>query len=328
MPIHDAEFDREAELEQWVFANRSTFFGNAVMLPGRRVTTLAGKHAIPDGFVFDLADRSWWVVECELLSHGVWPHIAEQLTRFVVAVRNPSSLRRMRDVLFESLVESDRVEWAASALQTTPTRLLQQLELFIETVGPSLAIFIDDTNQDLHDFAAALNVPVTIFRVKKLIVDGSPQYYSPDKQPIVVTEPEDREQGSSAYDAIETLGGGELLSTKSKIFRLADGRIIKLQYSKFHEQRQSYWFGITPSAMQSANETGCTDFVFVLGEQGLVAVPIQTIQKFLASAHATLNSDETVRHYHVHISPPPEVALQGYANCADVNVSDGFIAFS
>jgi hypothetical protein len=79
MSIADAQFENEKELQDWSFANLSTFFGNATLLPGFRITTPAGKHGIPDGVAFNFEQRSWWLIECELLSHGVWPHIAEQV---------------------------------------------------------------------------------------------------------------------------------------------------------------------------------------------------------------------------------------------------------
>jgi hypothetical protein len=57
--IADAAFDTEDELQQWAFANWRTFFGNSILLPGIRITTSAGKHGTPDGFVFNFEQRSW-----------------------------------------------------------------------------------------------------------------------------------------------------------------------------------------------------------------------------------------------------------------------------
>jgi hypothetical protein len=76
MAISDAQFDNEGELQKWAFSNGSTFFGNFVLLPGFRITTPKGKHGIPDGFAFNFDQRAWWVVECELLAHGVWQLLA------------------------------------------------------------------------------------------------------------------------------------------------------------------------------------------------------------------------------------------------------------
>src|SRR5581483_4559840 len=152
MPITERDFDSESELQRWVYSNSQTFFGDCILLPGFRITTPSGKHGVPDGFAFSFEQRRWWIVECELLAHGVWPHIAEQITRFVVAARNPGTLRQVRDKVFERILSDDLQNSVATALETTTTRLLQQIELFVEGISPALAIFIDDTDQDLVDF--------------------------------------------------------------------------------------------------------------------------------------------------------------------------------
>jgi hypothetical protein len=151
MPIAEATFDNEEELETWVTANVSIFLGDCVYLSKFQITTSSGKNAIPDGFAFNFATREWYLVECELLRHGVWPHIAEQITRFVVALQNPQTLRKVRDRLFEFLLTRGLAESVAARLETSAERLLQHLELFIEGIQPSIAIFIDDADQDLAD---------------------------------------------------------------------------------------------------------------------------------------------------------------------------------
>jgi hypothetical protein len=323
--ISDQSFDNEKELETWAFANYGTFFGTSVLLNGFRITTPTGKHGLPDGFAFNFAQRQWWVVECELLSHGVWPHIAEQITRFVVAARNPATLRQIRDKIFEQVLLEGKQDAVSAMIGTTPTRLLQQIELFIEGVTPALAIFIDDTNQDLIDFCDALDTPAEIYRVKKFIVNGRAEYYSPDRnQPIIATEPDGQGAGSSAFDVIIQLGGGEVVSSKNRCYRLHDGRTVKVQYSKLHETHQAFWYGINPSSYNHVKELGCTHFIFILGSEGFVTLPLSTIDEYVSTAYVTNNPDGSIRHYHVHISPPPDVVLKGYANTPDVDVSDSF----
>jgi hypothetical protein len=104
MPIIEGRFDSEAELQQWVKSNVSAFLSDCIFIDGFRITTSAGKGGVPDGFALNFKSREWHIVESELLSHGVWPHIAEQLTRFVVAAQNPSSLRIVRDRALEFIM--------------------------------------------------------------------------------------------------------------------------------------------------------------------------------------------------------------------------------
>jgi hypothetical protein len=330
LAIADAKFDTESELQNWAFVNWLTFFGNSILLPGFRITTPAGKQGIPDGFVFNFDQRAWWVVECELLSHGVWPHIAEQITRFVVAIRNPATLRQVRDKLFEKVLAENVEETIAKALGTTATRLLQQLELFVEGVVPSLAILIDDTDADLLDFCRALDIQSQIYRVKKLIVNGRLEYYSPDKnQPAVTFDATDERQGgSSIFNVIEQLGGGEVVSSRSQCYGLHDGRLVKIQFSKLYERGQVYWYGINPSSYQQAKELGCTDFIFIMGEEGFVVLPFSEVDKYIKTAYVTKNADGTVRHYHLHISRPPDVVLRGYGNETDQEAAAFFQALN
>ena len=275
MAIIDAEFNNEMELQNWAFANSRTFFGNSILLPGFRITTLAGKHGFPDGFAFNFQERAWWLIECELLKHGVWAHIAEQITRFVVAARNPSTLRQIRDTLFERILAENEQESIAAVLGTNPTRLLQQLELFLESVPPSLAVLIDETDQDLIDFCDALDVSTAIYRIKKFIVNGQPEYYSPDKdQPTIVFDsPGERQEGSTVFSILEQLGGAEVLNSRNKCYKLQDGRIVKVQFSKFHDKQQVYWYGINPSSYDQAKSIGCTHLIFVMDDDGYVTLP-------------------------------------------------------
>jgi len=269
-------------------------------------------------------------VNFEHLSNGVWPLIAEQLTRFVVAGRSDQTLRQVRDKLFEAILASGAEHSVAESLGTDSTRLFQKLELFIESVPPSLAIFIDDTNQDLNDFCNALDVPTEIYRVKKFIVNGGTEYYSPDKSsPVVVTEPEEAGGPSSGvFDAVEELGGGELLNSRLKVYKLSDGSVVKVQYSKLHEKHQAYWYGIKPSSYEAAKAEGCTHFLFVMGIDGFGKGPILKVEAYLESAYTTKNADGSVRHYHIHIAPPPDIVLKGYSNTDDIDLSSEFHSWS
>ena len=69
-----------------------------------------GKGGIPDGFAFDFAKNEWFVIENELLSHSVWSHIAEQISRYVVSAQNPRTRRQIRDHVFTQIIERGEIE--------------------------------------------------------------------------------------------------------------------------------------------------------------------------------------------------------------------------
>jgi hypothetical protein len=310
MGVVESQFDGEAELENWAFANLQDFLGECLHLGKFQISTSSGKSGFPDGFAFNFAIREWYLLECELLKHGVWPHIAEQITRFVVALQNPDTLRTIRDRLFETVIDTGKTQQIAAHMDTTPERLLQQIELFIEGVQPQIVIFIDDTNQDLTDFAHGLATPIRIYRVKKFLVNSKAEYYSPDREvPAVTTSPETlAPSGSQAYNVVEQLGGGKLLAGQGRFvcYELGDGRIIHVKYSKFHEKQSYYWYCINPRTLEQAEQLQVTHLAFVLGDWGFTVVPMAIVKAFCERAATTLNPDGTVRHYHVLISPEPE----------------------
>jgi len=309
--INESSYNSEKELQDWVFSNINNFIPGGNLLNGFQITTVSGKKGVPDGFAFDFENREWHLIECELLSHGVWPHIAEQITRFVVATKNTDTLREIRDRLFEHLVNEKITDKACTALNTTLERLHQQLEIFIEGVQPALVVFIDETNRDLNDMMQALDISTKVFRIKKFMVDGKAEYYSPDqREPVLISEPKETE-ASAEYDIIELLGGGRLEFTtgRFKCYRLNDETIVYIKKSKYYEKNDYYWYAITPQSLKYIKEYGVTHVVFIMGEFGFAKVPISIVKEFLNDTGVSKNADGSVKHYHLLVSHGPEPEL-------------------
>lgn len=227
-------------------------------------------------------------------------------------------------------MSAGQVDVAAQELGTTSDRLLQQIELFIETVSPGVVIFIDDTNQDLADFAHALNLSIQVFRVKKLLTDGKPGYYSPDHKPIVETEHDKAgDSGDRTLAVLEQLGGGRLLegTGRFKCYCLEDGRIIRIHYSKLHQRQNYYWYGIAPSQVEQMKENDVSHVVFILGDAGFVMPPVDKVLDFVKNTRTTDNSDGTVRHYHVLISREPEPEMYWSSDTPSFSLADSFETF-
>jgi len=330
MPINEAEFDNEAELDTWVQANHTLFLPDSIFVSPFKITTPSGKGGVPDGFVFNLNVREWFTVECELLRHGVWPHIAEQITRFVVALQNASTLRLIRDKLFEQILATDSLDECAQKLGTTRERFLQELELFIEAVRPGIVIFIDDTNQDLTDFAHAIDLPTRIYRVKKLISDGTVQYYSPDHHPVVETEPVGTESaGDTTLVVLDMLGGGKVheSSGRFRCYELADGRKIHVKYSKLHERQNYFWYGVPPAVIEKLAEQDISEVVFILGDRGFVTVPVEVVNRYIQETKTSTHPDGSIRHYHILISNDPEPVLYWSSDTPRFQLADQFTPF-
>ena len=327
MAIKESAFENEKELHDWVTDNLTSFLPGAYYLPPKRIATIAGKRGLPDGFAVNFKIGKWYILESELLTHGVWPHIAEQLTRYVVAIQNPDSRRIIRDHIFEWILENELEEEVSGLLNTTPRRLLQKLELFIEGIDPEVVVFIDDTNEDLHEMALALSAQVKIFRVQKYLVNGQADYLSPDQhQPTLETEAASEKSAAiSEYDLLEELGGGELVAAERrfKVYELEDQNRIYIKRSKYYPREDNYWYSLTTKALEYIQEYGVTQLGLVMGEEGFVNVQFEIIEDYLEHALTSKNNDGSVRQYHLYLTPGPEVELYCYDG-PRFNLADNF----
>src|SRR5262245_51689175 len=140
MSIIKQKFLTEEELHSWVESNTKQFFGDAIYLTGNfMIRTKRDKAAKPDGFVLDLIDHSWGIVESELIDHGVWDHITEQIVRFIVASKSDGTKRKIRNYFFDELERKNLIQSTAVSLNVTPERLIQQIETIVETKSPYIA---------------------------------------------------------------------------------------------------------------------------------------------------------------------------------------------
>ena len=159
--------------------------------------------------------------------------------------------------------------------------------------------------------ARSLDIPTRIFRIKKLLVNDSIDYYSPDiKAPVIESEPSD-EGPRVEYDIIDLLGGGKLEASVRtfKCYSLTDGTIVYIKKSKYYPKSNNYWYGIGTASIEYIKEYNVTYIVFVMGEFGFVKVPISLISQFLKNPVTSKNADGSIRHYHCYISHDPEPEL-------------------
>lgn len=313
MTIERKKFDSESELHSWVEKNIDTFFGDVIYVKGFKIATGKNKGGVPDGFTLDLNNSSWTIIESELINHGVWDHIAEQIVRFIVASQNSFSKRRIRDRFYEEIISKNLTEAISEKLQIPTLRLLQEIENIIEATTPEIAIFIDDSNEDLVAMAKAMNSPTKIYRVQKYFSNGSIEYLSPDcsKSYFETTIEEVTETQAKPSSVVDLLGGGRFIGNLNKtgIFELNTGERISTKYSKYYENDGYYWYAVSPSVFSKYKQFNLSHLVFILEEKGFVKLPIEILEKYLRVAKVTKNTDGTVKHYHIIIKDAPEPLL-------------------
>lgn len=72
---------------------KDIFGDNCEYFPKRKLKTLAGNRAIPDGFVIDFENQKWYIVELKLLCDDAIRRIAGQIVQYKNAVGNPRTIR-------------------------------------------------------------------------------------------------------------------------------------------------------------------------------------------------------------------------------------------
>ena len=246
-----------------------------------------------------------------MIEHGVWDHIAEQIIRFIVASKNDSTKRIIRDKFFEKIEGDSQIGTISKQLNVDNHRLMQYIDNILESNTPEIAIFINDVNEDLEDMIEALNVTTKVFKVQKYLVNGKVEYLPPEGMATTIETTNERVKDirGNIAEAIEALGGGKIIPTagSTKFYELNNGEIISVKYSKFYDKDSSYWYGIAPNAIDKYESQKITHLVFILGNQGLIKLPYGVLKEYITEAGFSLNKDKTIRHYHVFIKDNPKL---------------------
>jgi len=324
MSIQKTQFVDEKELHTWVEEKINDFFGDVIYLPGNFIIkTKREKGAKPDGFVLDLHNSSWTIIETELIEHGVWEHIAEQIIRFIVATKNDSTKRKIRDYFFNALENKNLLSKAAKTLEVSETRIVQKIENILETTTPDIAIFIDEINEDLEDMVEALNATIRVYKIEKFSINGNIEFYYPERQDSTIeTTIEDvKDSQGKPIEALELLGGGKFTTNvyKIKFYELDNGDKISIKYSKYYDAEPNYWYGITPKSLDKYQQQEITHLCFTVGSEGVIKLPYDTLTEYIEHSGVSMNIDNTIRHYHIHIRNNPTWELYAGDHTVDLN---------
>jgi len=200
-----APFSDEAELEAVLLENYEYILGpDSILLPKKLIKSPDGSGTIPDAFAIDLQQRKWYLVEAELLSHGVWAHIAPQVAKQIVASIQPATKSLLEQLVVDLYKAEDavRVKFDEHGIQEIDVRSAVG-EIF--SVAPVVAIPIDSISRDLRLWADQQRAEVRLWEIRKL-VDFDDQsriaYEIPDEfAPSVDTAPESQDQ--SKYTVYE-----------------------------------------------------------------------------------------------------------------------------
>jgi hypothetical protein len=189
-----APFASEQELELIVQANAEYIFGpDSFYLPKSLIRTSDGFGTIPDGFVIDLASRTWFIVEAELSVHSVWNHIAPQIAKQIIAASQPASRRMLTEMVISRVKENSGLRERFEDLGISEIDIRRVVSEIFEG-KPIVGIPIDQVGTDLREWAQTLKCEVKLWVIRKLVEFGNPSniiYEIPEEyRPILDTSPE------------------------------------------------------------------------------------------------------------------------------------------
>lgn len=167
-------FDSEEELERVVVDNAEYLFGPAsIYFPKSLIATRDGAATIPDGYVLDLAQRVWYIVEAEISRHSVWSHIAPQVAKQIIAASNPVSKQSLVDIAADRVRNDPELQerFADEGIHAIDIR---RVLAEILAKDPIVAMPIDAVKDDLREWAATLRIPVKLWIVRKYVEFGRP----------------------------------------------------------------------------------------------------------------------------------------------------------
>jgi hypothetical protein len=189
-------FNNEAELEQVVLENYEYLFGpTAFFLPKAKIKTADGVGTIPDGFVIDIGQKKWYLVEVELLQHSVWNHIAPQVTKQILASLQPVTKRIIIDLAVELYQNDTYIQEKFEELNILPINVRQVVGDILES-DPLIGMPIDSTSQDLEDWARTLKNHVKLWEVQKFVEFNNPSgivYEFPEEFKTVLNTEEEND---------------------------------------------------------------------------------------------------------------------------------------
>jgi hypothetical protein len=199
-------FDSEDEIEKVVAENATDIFGpSSLYFPKALIKTLDGVGTIPDGFVIDLAERRWFIVEAETSKHSVWGHIAPQVAKQVVAATETATKKKLVDLAVKRAQQNSEV---MDLFEEAKIHQMDVRKVLDEIVSqePIIGMPIDDVWKDLEAWANTLRVKVRLWLLRKYIdLENSKSvvYEIPDDaRPVLSTIEDDKKTktGIAKYD--------------------------------------------------------------------------------------------------------------------------------
>ena len=240
-------FKDENELEQVIVLNYEFVFGpSSFYLSKSLIKTSDGVGTVPDGFAIDIGRRLWYIVEAELLQHGVHEHISPQIIKQVLASSQDDAKRKIEDSAVQQYTndKTTKDKFIDEHIKEVDVRKILREIL---QKPPIVGLPIDEVNNDIKQWAITFKNEIKIWIIKKFAELGNPDniiYELPEEfRPQIDTEITDKELAIRQYDiAISDLIKGGLLNPSDK---------LSMEYKPRNGTKKKYIADILPDGSLS-----------------------------------------------------------------------------
>jgi len=105
------KYQNENELERMVVEHATEIFGKDTVYFDlkRKISSKGGFGTIPDGYVIDLKQNKLYLIEVELIRHSLKKHVLPQISNFMMALDNASTIDKLVDEFQRELPSSVKI---------------------------------------------------------------------------------------------------------------------------------------------------------------------------------------------------------------------------
>src|SRR5690606_14835219 len=233
-------FNSEAELELVIVDNFEYLFGpTSIYLPKAKIKTADGVGTIPDGFVIDIGQIKWYLVEAKLMHHSGWNHIAPQVTKQLLASQQSTTKRTLLELTVEQYQADPYTKEKFEDLNIAAINVRQVVGDILES-EPIIGVPIEGLTNDLRDWARTLKYKVKLWVVSKFVELNNPTnivYEFPEEfKPDLDTEEESKPQKTNTKIAHYDVEFADLVNARL----LTVGEKLIMTYKPRNGQQKRY----------------------------------------------------------------------------------------
>lgn len=190
--------DEEKEFQPIVKENSNDIFGQDTIYfdIGLELRSLADFGSKPDGFVIDLLNNKWYVVEVELSKHSPYEHIVNQLTRFINGIENPETKELIVDSLWDEIDSKKMIrahveERVKGDIHRWLSKLLSE--------RPKIVVIIEERTKEVLEACKFLmnNFETHILELKTFVRDQAENVHAYLLEPLQVPEKDKGKRGNN-----------------------------------------------------------------------------------------------------------------------------------